>query len=306
MALDEVHKYPSWAREIKNLHDRYADLQIIYAGSSILDMAKQEGDLSRRALMYELCGMSFREFLDFKHDIKLPILTLEQILSPDFSSFDLFPSSFKPYQFFNTYLRMGYYPFAKASEQDYYRQLRQLVRMVVEYDMAEVKGFDIRQAKKLLQLLFIIAQQSPFKPNLSRLSQRTNIHRNSINNYLYYLEEAKLLSLLQHKNYSISALQKPEKIFLENTNLIYALSHSGPNIETIREVFFYNQLNTLHQINQDPRADFLVDEKYTFEIGGKLKQSRQIRGLQNAWLVKDTIEHKVAEAIPFWLFGFLY
>lgn len=269
-------------------------------------MAQQEGDLSRRALMYELSGMSFREFHDFKHDIKLTILTLEQILSPTFSIFDLFPSSFKPYQFFDSYLRTGYYPFAKEPVQDYYRQLRQLVRMVVEYDMAEVKGFDIRQAKKLLQLLFIIAQQAPFKPNLSRLSQRTNIHRNSINNYLYYLEEAKLLSLLQHKNYSISALQKPEKIFLENTNLIYALSHSGPNIETIREVFFYNQLNTLHQINQDPRADFLVDEKYTFEIGGKLKQSRQIRGLQNAWLVKDTIEHKVAEAIPFWLFGFLY
>jgi hypothetical protein len=185
LALDEVHKYPSWAREIKNLHDRYADLQIIYTGSSILDMAQQEGDLSRRALMYELSGLSFREFLDFKHGIKLPILTLEQILSPDFSGFDVFPSAFKPYQFFDSYLRTGYYPFAKGPVQDYYRQLRQLVRMVVEYDMAEVKGFDIRQAKKLLQLLFIIAQQAPFKPNLSRLSQRTNIHRNSINNYLF-------------------------------------------------------------------------------------------------------------------------
>lgn len=172
--------------------------------------------------------------------------------------------------------------------------------------MAEVKGFDIRQAKKLLQLLYIIAQQAPFKPNLSRLSQRTKIHRNSLNNYLYYLEEAKLLSLLQHKNYSVSALQKPEKIFLENTNLIYALNNSGPNMGTIREVFFYNQLNTIHQINQDPRADFLVDEKYTFEVGGKSKQSQQIRGLQNAWLVKDNIEHNVAGAIPLWLFGFLY
>ncbi len=306
LALDEVHKYPNWSQEIKNLYDRYNDLKIIFTGSSIVDITKNEGDLSRRAVMYELKGLSFREYLDLAEDIRFNELSLEEILDEDFVFSELFPSDFKPYEYFNKYLKTGYYPFFLESKITYYQRLKQLVRLVVELDMAEIKGLDIRQSKKILQLLYIISQQVPFSPNLSDLARKTTIHRNSLNDYLYYLEEARLLYLLQPKNYSVASLQKPEKIYLNNTNLLYALSEDNPNSGTIREVFFYNQLTGLHQISQSKEADFLVDNKYTFEIGGKNKTMTQIKDVENSWLVKDDIIQPTGRAIPLWMFGFLY
>ena len=306
LALDEVHKYPNWSQEIKNLYDRYNDLKIIFTGSSIVDITKNEGDLSRRAVMYELKGLSFREYLDLVEDIRFNELSLEEILDEDFVFSELFPSDFKPYEYFNKYLKTGYYPFFLESKITYYQRLKQLVRLVVELDMAEIKGLDIRQSKKILQLLYIISQQVPFSPNLSDLARKTTIHRNSLNDYLYYLEEARLLYLLQLKNYSVASLQKPEKIYLNNTNLLYALSEDNPNSGTIREVFFYNQLAGLHQISQSKEADFLVDNKYTFEIGGKNKTMTQIKDVENSWLVKDDIIQPTGRTIPLWMFGFLY
>lgn len=306
LALDEVHKYPNWSQEIKNLYDRYNDLKIIFTGSSIVDITKNEGDLSRRAVMYELKGLSFREYLDLAEDIRFNELSLEEILDEDFVFSELFPSDFKPYEYFNKYLKTGYYPFFLESKITYYQRLKQLVRLVVELDMAEIKGLDIRQSKKILQLLYIISQQVPFSPNLSDLARKTTIHRNSLNDYLYYLEEARLLYLLQLKNYSVASLQKPEKIYLNNTNLLYALSEDNPNSGTIREVFFYNQLAGLHQISQSKEADFLVDNKYTFEIGGKNKTMTQIKDVENSWLVKDDIIQPTGRTIPLWMFGFLY
>ena len=172
--------------------------------------------------------------------------------------------------------------------------------------MAEIKGFDIRQAKKILQLLYIVSQQVPFSPNLSELSRKTNIHRNSLNNYLYFLEESRLLYLLQPQNYSIASIQKPEKVYLNNTNLLFALNEGNPNIGTVREIFFYNQIVVNHKISQSKQADFLVDDKYTFEIGGKNKTTSQIKGLENSWIVKDDIVQPNGKSIPLWLFGFLY
>ena len=306
LALDEVHKYPNWSQEIKNLYDRYNDLKIIFTGSSIVDITKNEGDLSRRAVMYELKGLSFREYLDLVEDIRFNELSLEEILDEDFVFSELFPSDFKTYEYFNKYLKTGYYPFFLESKITYYQRLKQLVRLVVELDMAEIKGLDIRQSKKILQLLYIISQQVPFSPNLSDLARKTTIHRNSLNDYLYYLEEARLLYLLQLKNYSVASLQKPEKIYLNNTNLLYALSEDNPNSGTIREVFFYNQLAGLHQISQSKEADFLVDNKYTFEIGGKNKTMTQIKDVENSWLVKDDIIQPTGRTIPLWMFGFLY
>jgi uncharacterized protein len=306
MVLDEVHKYPQWAREIKNLNDRYPALQIIFTASSIIEISKMEGDLSRRALMYELKGLSFREYLEFVGAGYLPVLKLQDILSDDFSHAETFPPNFKPLMYFDDYIRYGYYPFAFENKDSYYQRIRQITRSIVEYDMAEIKGFDIRQAKKMLKLVYIIAQQVPFKPNLSSLSEKTGIHRNSINNYLFYLEEARLISLLQHTNYSVASLQKPEKIFLENTNSMFALSEQQPEIGSIRETFFYNQVSFRHQVNQSPDTDFLVDSKFTFEIGGPNKKSKQIKDLNNAWIVKDNIELKVGNTVPLWMFGFLY
>lgn len=306
LVLDEVHKYPNWAQEIKNLYDRYSDLKIVFTGSSIIDITKREGDLSRRAVIYELQGLSFREYLELKEGIKFNALNLEEILHKNFNFDKTFPNDFKPYQYFQDYLKFGYYPFFLESQTTYYQRLKQLVRLIVEIDMAEIKGFDIRQAKKILQLLYIISQQVPFSPNLSELARKTTIHRNSLNDYLYYLEEARLIYLLQPKNYSVSSLQKPEKIYLNNPNLLYALSEEKPNAGTIREVFFYSQLAGLHTISQSKEADFLVDNKFTFEVGGKNKKANQIIGVEEAWLVKDDISRPTQNSIPVWLFGFLY
>lgn len=306
LILDEVHKYPTWSIEIKNLYDRYKNLQIVFTGSSIMEISRQEADLSRRALMYELRGMSYREYLRYQHKISLPALTLNQILSPNSNIRKILPTEFKPLANFEEYIRFGYYPFYREDGEHYYARLRQLVRKIVEYDMAELKGFDIRHAKKLLQLLYVIAQAVPFKPNLTKLSAKTQIHRNSINNYLHFLDEARLIDLLLPEGVSISTLQKPEKIYLNNTNLLYALSETLPSEGTVREVFFNNQLKVEHQVNQASKTDFKIDDKFYFEVGGRNKGGQQIRNLQNTWIVKDGLEYSVGRSIPLWLFGFLY
>jgi len=306
LVLDEVHKYPTWSKEIKNIYDRYPDLQIIFTGASIIDIAKQEADLSRRAVIYQLAGMSYREYLELYHQLSFPALSLDEIIAPKEHLNTFYNSKFKPLQYFQEYLQMGYYPFYKESGKTYHQRINQLVRNIVEYDMAEMKGFDVRHAKKMLQLIYIIAQEVPFKPNINSLSNKTKIHRNTISNYLHFLEEARLIDLLYPPNSSISALQKPEKIYLSNTNLLYALSEETPSIGTVREVFFSSQLNVSHRLRATSNTDFLVDDNHFFEIGGKKKSGRQIAALPNAWVVRDDMEYPAGKYIPLWLFGFLY
>lgn len=290
---------------IKNLYDRYEDLQIIFTGSFIIDIAKQEGDLSRRALLYELKGMSYREYLNLVDGYDFKPFDMVELLSTD-NLRSFFPEGFRPLAYFREYLMFGYYPFSLTNKESYFPRLNQLVRTIVEYDMAELKGFDIRHAKKMLQLLYVVAQQVPFKPNINSLASKTAIHRNSINNYLYFLHEARLLHLLYKKGMSIAVLQKPEKVFVDNTNLLFALSDDTPDGGTIRETFFNNQLQVYHTVNYSDVADFEVDSKFTFEIGGKNKSRRQISGIPNAWIVKDDLEYPAGEAFPLWIFGFLY
>lgn len=306
LVLDEVHKYPDWAREIKNLHDRYGDLQIIFTGSSIIDISRQEADLSRRAIMYELTGLSYREYLKMNRLTDVEAIPLELMLKNKDKVRDIFPDNFRPLAHFNDYLANGYLPFYHEDKAGYHTRLRQLVRQVVESDMAELKGFDIRNAKKMLQLIYIIAQQVPFKPNIVKLAEKSQIHRNSIANYLYFLEEARLIRLLYPSGTSIATLQKPEKIFLNNSNLLYALAENLPSVGTVRETFFLNQVSNTHRITQPSTADFEVDGRYLFEIVGAGKDGRQIKGSSNAHVVKDGIEYPADNAFPLWLFGFLY
>lgn len=306
VVLDEVHKYHHWATEIKILYDRYEDLQIIFTGSSIIEISQQEADLSRRALLYELKGLSLREYIFFEHQKAYPVLSLSDILSTDFNTFDIFKPPFKPLQYLHEYYQIGYYPFYKEDKTGYHQRIRQLSRQIVEFDMAEMKGFDIRHAKKMLQLLYIVSQQVPFTPNISKLAEKSKMSRSSVSNYLYFLENAKLLTLLYNKTRSVAMLQKPEKIYLENTNLLFGLAEEKPNIGTLREVFFLQHLSEKHSVTQAKKGDFLIDNTFTFEIGGKNKTTRQIQGEKNAFVVKDTIEFSTRQAIPIWLFGFLY
>lgn len=306
IVLDEVHKYQNWAQEIKNIYDFFPDLKIIFTGSSIIDISKQEGDLSRRALMYELQGLSYREYLSMQKIVDLPTMDLEDVLQKGHEMMQKLPKGFRPLEHFRQYLKLGYYPFGLEDVSTVHQRINQLIRTIVEVDMAEMKDFDIRNAKKLLQLVYVISQQVPFKPNISKLAEKTGIHRNTLNHYLHYLEQAKIISLLFPVGQSIAVLQKPEKIFLNNTTLLFALSEMEVAIGTVRETFFLSQLSPTQKVQMPKQGDFLVNGKYLFEVGGKSKGQKQLAEKDNAWVVKDDIEFPTLKTIPLWMFGLLY
>lgn len=303
--LDEVHKYENWSIHIKNLYDFYPDLKIVFTGSSIIDISREEGDLSRRMLMYTLLGLSYREYLAFNdlHDFE-PI-SLEEILSVDRKWTKMFPSEFKPLAHFQDYLQYGYYPFSMEDKQGYSTRLQQLVRLIVEYDMAELKGFDIRNAKKILQLLNVVAANVPFQPNITNIATKSDIHRNSVVTYLHFLEQAQLIRLLYASGISLATLQKPKKVYLDNPNLAFAFSTADPNKGNLRETYFISQVAVWHKVSYPKQGDFLVDDMHTFEVGGKDKTNKQIYGIKNAFVVSDDVEYPITK-LPLWLFGFLY
>ncbi len=303
--LDEVHKYKNWSIHIKNLYDFYPDLKIVFTGSSIIDISREEGDLSRRMLMYKLPGLSYREYLAFNDLYNFESITLEDILSKDRKWATLFPSGFRPLEHFQNYLQYGYYPFSMEDKEGYATRLQQLVRLIVEYDMAELKGFDIRNAKKMLQLLNVVAANVPFQPNITNIATKSDIHRNSVVTYLHFLEQAQLIKLLYASGISLATLQKPEKVYLDNPNLAFAFTTSNPNTGNLRETYFISQVSVRHKMAYPKQGDFLVDDGYTFEVGGKDKTSKQIDSVKNGFVVADNLEFPITK-LPLWLFGFLY
>ncbi|HLG03796.1 MAG TPA: AAA family ATPase [Bacteroidia bacterium] len=306
LVLDEVHKYRNWSAEIKNLYDFYPDLKIIFTGSSIIDMSRQQGDLSRRAVIYELPGFSYREFLAVKKIAHLPVISLKLLLDDPAAARKIIPPKFRPIEHFGAYLESGYYPFALEDPENHARRINQLIRTVIEYDMAELKDFDVRNARKLLQLVYIIAQQVPFKPNISALAEKAGIHRNSLNNYLHFLEKARLISLLYPRGRSVAVLQKPEKIYLHNTSLQYALAEGEVEKGSVRETFFLSQVAPHYKVTMPPAGDFMLNNKFVFEVGGKGKDSKHIRGIKNSRVVRDDLEFPVGNVLPLWMFGLLY
>ncbi len=304
--LDEVHKYPGWALEIKNLHDFYPDLNIVFTGSSIVDLAKEEGDLSRRVLMHELQGLSFREFLALEGVASIPVFSLEQLTDRSSDLMRTIPVGFRPLERFKEYLSLGYYPFYRDDREGFHQRLQQLVRTIVEYDMSNLKGFDPRNARKLLQLLYILSANVPFCPNLTQLAQKADIHRNSVLNYLLYLEQARLIRLVSPEGRGLSLLQKPEKIYLNNPNLAFALAGEGNNPGTLRETFFASQVGAAHRLTAPPKGDFKVDDRWVFEIGGANKNHQQIADLPESFVIRDGLEFPVGKSLPLWMFGCLY
>ncbi len=305
--IDEVHKYPAWAREIKNLYDFYKDLHIVFTGSSVTDLLRQNADLSRRAVQYELCGLSYREFLAFTGVVDIPPVTLKDVLKKHVQLANDWLTKFRPLQHFNDYLKYGYYPFFSENKDTYFIRLEQVVKLIIENDLQFIEGFDPHNSRKVYQLLYILATNVPFKPNIAKLSEKTGINRATLVQYMHYLEKARLINTLTAAGKSISTLQKPDKIFLENTNLQYVLSVENIDKGTLRESFFLNQLyNAGHQADLPPAGDFLVDERYTFEIGGRGKSNVQIKDTDHSWIVSDDIEAGALNKVPLWLFGFLY
>lgn len=304
--LDEVHKYPHWSQTIKNIYDDHPGLQIVFTGSSMLEMLNARADLSRRALSYRIQGLSFREFLNMTLGNNFAAYNLDQILqNPEEISRDIV-GQIRPLQYFADYLSSGYYPFFLEDRVHYHSRIEEVVRFILDVELPQLRGTDIANIPKLKQLLQIIAESVPFTPNVSKLAGRMHIERNTLATYLHYLGEAQLTLNLFKQGKGISRLQKPDKIYLENTNLLHVLAPRNVDSGTIRETFFINQLTDGHTLTYAEKGDFIVDGKYIFEIGGKHKTHRQIATLENAFIVADDIEYGVGQKIPLWMFGFLY
>ena len=305
--IDEVHKYPRWSRELKNIYDGFPDLQVIFSSSSALEIYRGESDLSRRVMTYLLPGLSFREYLWLMLGAQFPKISLEDILTKHAEYSSEIVKRLHPLPLFRKYLETGYLPIIKAvPEEEVHPRLTQIINTVLENDLVFIENYNAATAFKVKKLLGLLADSSPFKPNIAALSRKLDVSRDSVYAWFQHLERAKLLNLLRHAGKGSSLLQKPDKVYLENTNLAYALKPSADR-GSVRETFMLNQLiNAGHKVSLAPKGDFLVNDRITLEVGGKSKTGSQIKGLEHAYIVKDDIEYGFAASIPLWLFGFLY
>jgi predicted AAA+ superfamily ATPase len=311
--LDEVHKYPSkqkgydWSAEIKNSYDRFPNLRIIYSGSSILKIYRGHGDLSRRKSSYRLAGLSFREYLELNKIAKIQSIGLNDLLENHATISVEITKSIKIIPHFKEYLKTGYFPFYNEDPSSYFNRLNSILNVIIETDIPAVSDISFETSLKLKKLLAAIASTVPYIPNLLKLRRELFVaDQRTLLKYLDYLEKAEVISYMTQKAKGNKILQKPDKIFLGNTNYFYSLNMMGEEMGTIRETFFESQLNVAHQLRIPPNGDFLVDEKYVFEIGGKNKSARQIKNIPESYTVLDDIEHGIFNQIPLWLFGFLY
>jgi len=304
--LDEVHKYKEWSRDLKLIYDHHQSLQVVFTSSSVLEVYKGSHDLSRRLRLYHLPGLSLREYALLKYNLELPVLSLENILRNHRKiSLDLI-NRIKPIKLWKEYRESGYYPFFIEDPASYHESLRSILNVILENDIPAIYQIDFRSVLNLKKLLSIIARLVPYKPNISNLSRQIGVTWETLLRYLYYLEKAQIVKWLGKDTHGINYLNKPEKIYMHNTNLLYALAEGEVNIGNVRETFFLNQIDVGHAVSYSEKGDFHVDEKYFFEVGGKGKTTRQISGLKHAYVVQDDIETGAAIKIPLWLFGLLY
>ncbi len=297
--VDEIHKYEGWSVEVKQIYDSYSDLQLVISGSSILDITKGMADLSRRVPIYEMQGLSFREYLHLFHGIRMEAISMEALLRHEYD----IPNIAHPLPLFHDYLRRGYYPF--GNDEAYNMELIQVVTQTMESDIPLYMDANVSVGRKLKQLLMVIAESVPFKPVMQKLADVTGISRNYIQDYLMYMERAGMIAQLRDAVGGLRGLGKTEKLYLDNTNLIYALSPARADIGNVRETFFMNQLRVLGNVASSPVSDFLVNGM-TFEIGGRKKGQKQISEVDNGYIVKDDIESGYANVLPLWAFGLLY
>ena len=297
--IDEVHKYEGWSQELKQIYDSHPGLHVFFTGSSILDIIDGEADLSRRAILFDMQGLSFREYLEMFHGIKTPIRSLEDILNGKTEIEDLQ----HPIPLFNQYLRMGYYPFSK--EGFFQQRLQQVIRLTMEVDIPQYANMSPATGKKLRRMLSIIASNVPYKPEATGLANEIKVSRNDIPTYLLYMEKAGMIGQLRDETGGMRGLGKTEKVYLDNTNIIYALSGENANIGNVRETFFYNQTRLALDVTSSKVSDFSIG-KYTFEIGGAKKSHRQIKNVADSFIVRDDTEYANGDILPLWAFGLLY
>lgn len=297
--IDEVHKYEGWSKELKQIYDSHPGLHVFFTGSSILDIIDGEADLSRRAILFDMQGLSFREYLEMFHGIKTPIRSLEDILNGKTEIEGLQ----HPIPLFNQYLREGYYPFSK--EGFFQQRLQQVIRLTMEVDIPQYANMSPATGKKLRRMLSIIASNVPYKPEATGLANEIKVSRNDIPTYLLYMEKAGMIGQLRDETGGMRGLGKTEKVYLDNTNIIYALSGENANIGNVRETFFYNQTRLALDVTSSKVSDFSIG-KYTFEVGGAKKSHRQIKDVADAFIVRDDTEYANGDILPLWAFGLLY
>lgn|SRR5690606_3983100 len=297
--IDEIHKYPDWSKELKLMYDYHKDLNVVFTGSSVLDIKKGTADLSRRAVMYAMQGLSFREYLALFHQIEVPQFSLEEILNHQVN----LPQISHPLPLFADYLKRGYYPFAQ--EDDFDLRLNQVINQTLETDIPIYAGMNVATGRKLKQLLAIVAESVPFKPNMTKIAEMLNISRNNVADYLLYIEEAGMIAQLRNETGGIRGLGKVDKVYLDNTNLVYNLVKENQNTGNVRETFFLNQTRIKHNVVSSSLADFKIDT-IDFEVGGKNKGLKQIANSEKGFIVKDNIETGFLNTIPLWHFGLMY
>jgi len=297
--IDEIHKYEGWSREIKQIYDTHPALKVFVTGSSILDLPDGEADLSRRVVMQHLYGMSFREYLELVHHISVPVYTLEEVLAGKAQP-EAIPH---PLPLFRQYLRNGYYPF--AIEGDFYQRMQNVIRQTMESDIPHYARMSPSTGRKLRQMLSIVAQNAPYKPEAQSLANELQISRNNVPDYLLYMEKAEMIGQLRDDTGGMRGLGKVEKVYLGNTSIQYTLVGEKAETGNVRETFFYSQLRVNHDIMASRVSDFCID-KYTFEVGGKKKGKKQIAEVPNGFVVRDEIEYAAHQIIPLWAFGLLY
>ena len=297
--IDEIHKYSDWSRELKNIYDSFPTLKVVFTGSSVLDILKGSADLSRRAIIYKLQGLSFREYLKLFHNYETEVYTLEQIINNEVKLENIQ----HPLPLFNDYLKRGYYPFGIENEMNL--RLGQIIVQTLESDIPQYANLNVGTSRKLKRLLSIIAESVPFKPNFSKISEMISVSRNSLDDYFSYMEKAGLIEQLRNETSGIRVLGKVDKVYLDNTNIIFNLVGEKSNTGNLRETFFFNQMRVKNEVISSKRADFVIEE-YTFEVGGKNKQQTQIEKDNKSFVVKDDIEYGYRNVIPLWAFGLNY
>ncbi len=297
--IDEIHKYENWSTELKNIYDGHPTLYVVFTGSSVLDLLKGQADLSRRAVMYTMQGLSFREYLEMFHNIKMPKYTLEEVLENKVDA-TILPH---PLPLFRQYLKDGYYPF--RIEGAFRSRLEQIITQTLESDIPQYVSLSISTGRKLRRLMGIVAQSAPFKPDYSSIANAIGVSRNVLPDYFLYMERTGLIGQLRDETGGLRSLGKVDKIYLDNTNMMYVLGADSANTGNIRETFFYNQTRLVSDVISSKVSDFVIGD-HTFEVGGKKKRSKQIEDVPNGHVVKDDIEYGHGITIPLWTFGLLY
>ena len=311
LVIDEIHKYKSgtsdWSREIKEIYELFPQLKLIVSGSSLLRLREGDADLSRRAVKYTMSGLSFRESLRFYHGLSFEKWTLQDILEHPYDLWQMVTSKCKPVALFKEYLEKGYYPFLLEGEGEYYTKIEQVVNYIIETELPRICKVDVSNVRKLQALIALICSEVPFELNANKIAAALEIGRDTVVEYLKYLGDAKVLNLLYSDKKKIGKLSKPDKVYLENPNMLYALAPTKADIGTLRETFAIGSLSESHNVEYGKaQGDFKVDEKYTFEIGGRSKDFSQIAGVKDSYIFADDWDMPDGAKLPLWMLGFLY